>query len=88
MHTRHAACHVPALLGLEQITVWFRPATLTMLPVIPTYFKSTQAAKARWEQIIKVDVPDFVNTRNLDLSVGQYPGYTNTQRNVDDIVIM
>jgi hypothetical protein len=47
-----------------------------------------QAAKAKWEQIIKVDVPDFVNTRNLDLSLGDIPNYTNTQRNIDDIVIM
>ncbi|KAI8463328.1 MAG: hypothetical protein J3K34DRAFT_475300 [Monoraphidium minutum] len=46
-------------------------------------------AKARWESILSgVDQPTFRNRNNVDLSMGQFPGYSNRQASVDDIVLM
>ncbi|KAI8463329.1 MAG: hypothetical protein J3K34DRAFT_462472 [Monoraphidium minutum] len=46
-------------------------------------------AKARWESILSgVDQPKFNNIDRRDLSRGEFPGYSNTQASVDDIVIM
>lgn len=45
-------------------------------------------AAAKWEAVLALDVPDFTNSLNVDLSQAWVDGYTNYQASVDDIVIM